>query len=82
MSTGSWIVPCIAISALTLPGCAALPGPSKERAPLDASLTAPCPPLPLLADTTGAAALRWMIGAAEAYNDCADSKAKLVKAVQ
>ena len=49
---------------------------------MDASLTETCPVLPLLTETTGNAALRWMINAAETYNDCSDRHRKLVEAVK
>ena len=49
---------------------------------MDASLVEPCPQLPLLSETTGNAALRWMIGTAETYNDCAAKHKKLVEATR
>lgn len=49
---------------------------------MDASLREPCPPLPLLTDKDGRAALRWMIDAAEAYNDCAARHKRLTDAVR
>lgn len=56
--------------------------PSEARAPLDASLTEECQPLDLLTDTDGKTALRWMIAAADRYNDCAASKKRLAEAVR
>jgi hypothetical protein len=82
MWTSWWTAPFIAISVSMTMGCAASGQPSEARAPLDASLTAPCDPLPLLAETDGRAALRWMIGAAEQFNDCAGKHRRLVEAVR
>ena len=82
MWTKSLIALCIGTYALTMQGCSAFGQSSKGRSPPDASLTEPCPSLPLLTETTGNAALRWMIGAASDYNDCADKHRKLVEAVK
>ena len=82
MWTKSWTAPCTAILALTLQGCLASNPPSEAKARLDASLTEPCPQLPLLTETDGKGALRWMIGAAESYNDCALKHHRLVEAVR
>lgn len=80
--TASLIAPSIAMCALMMQGCAASTAPSTGRSTLDASLTTPCPPLERLTEKDGRAALRWMIGAADAYNDCASRHGKLVEAVR
>lgn len=82
MWTKSWIVPFTVTCALTLTACAASQKPSAARAPLDASLTEPCPPLSPLADGTGATVLRWILDSADAYNDCAGKHRRLVEAVR
>ena len=82
MSIRSLIGPFMLLAALMQTGCSALGQPSVGRVPVDASLVEPCPQLPLLSDTTGAAALRWMIGAAESYNDCAAKHKRLAEATR
>ena len=68
--------------ALTLTACASLTTPSEARAPLPPSLTAPCQPLPLLADGMAGTVLRWAMEAIEAYQDCAERHRALVEAVR
>jgi len=82
MWTKSLIALSIATSALMLTGCAASGQPSGARAPLDASLLEPCPPLPLLTETNGGAVLRWALSLIEQYQDCAASKDALARAVK
>lgn len=49
---------------------------------MDASLTEECPQPSLLADGTGASALRKLIQVADAYADCAAKHCRLVRAIQ
>ncbi len=71
-----------ATSVLILTASCAQTPPSSARAPLDATLTSPCPPLSPLADGTGGAVLRKLIEVGQMYKDCADAKARLVEAVR
>lgn len=82
MWTKSLTALCIATSVSTMQGCLASNPPSTGRTPVDASLTVPCDPLPLLTEKDGKAVLRWMIGAAEEYNDCAAKHRRLVEATR
>ena len=70
------------LAASALMGCVHLTAPSTVRAPLDASLLEPCPPLSLLADGDSKTVLRWMLVSADAYQDCASKHQRLVEAVR
>ena len=82
MLTAKWISRFTVIAACLTPGCASQMPPSQGRSPLDVSLTEPCPQLSPLADGTGAVVLRWIIGTADAYNDCAARHRRLTEAVR
>jgi hypothetical protein len=69
----------IAMSACLIAGCPASMPPSTGRTPPDASLVEPCPPLSPLADGTGAAVLRWILGTVDAYTDCQSRHRRLVE---
>lgn len=76
------IVLSTAMSASTMTGCASQGAPSEARAPIPASLTSPCQPLPNLQDGTGAAVLRWVTSASKAYHECAAKHHELAEAVK
>jgi hypothetical protein len=42
----------------------------------------PCPPLEPLQGTTGADVLRKLVEVGQAYNECSDDKAALIKAIR
>lgn len=78
-SKNLWIA---ALASSLLASCASTGQSTGTRAPLDATLTAPCPPLDPLADGQAATVFRWALAAVDAYRDCADAKARLVEAVR
>ena len=75
----NWLLLLAASQAM---GCVHLTAPSTVRAPLDASLLEPCPPLDLLVDGDSKTVLRWMLVSADAYQDCALRHGRLVEAVR
>lgn len=67
--------------ALALTACQQAPIPFKDRPPLPANLTSPCPDLTPLEDGTGASVLRKLVELSSKYYDCQARHAALVKAV-
>jgi len=70
----------IATSALMLTACAPLT-PRYEGPQIQASLRQNCPPLAEVRDGTAGTVLRWGVGAAQMYRECADRHKALVQAI-
>lgn len=62
--------------------CASRIQPSQGRAPIDASMTAPCPELKPLASGTGKAVLNKLVEVSKAYYDCRSRHRRLADAVE
>jgi hypothetical protein len=75
------IAPCISASAWMMTDCGT-PTPRLPFAPVPASLMQPCLPLAPLEGKTGADVLRKLVEVGEAYAECADGKAALIRAVR
>lgn len=82
MLTARYRILLTAVLACQIGACASLTQPSQGRSPLDVSLTEPCPPLNQVPDGSVATVLRWIIGTAEAYSDCAAKHRRLVEATR
>lgn len=61
-----------------MPPCSA--PPPQQRAVISQDLLQPCPKLKPLVGKDGIAVTRKLVEVGDAYNDCADSKAKLIGA--